>query len=133
MVLKDKTKAKNVKKTKKSSSKSNKKSSVKKIQSKDADIALIITNKLGKNIAEEQFFYLKDGKVLKNVLDLINAFDEMNDEIFSHHVNIDNNDFSNWICNVLEEEQLANEIKEIVDKVEMHHKLLKHTFKKIMS
>jgi ABC-type amino acid transport substrate-binding protein len=60
-------------------------------------------------IAERQF-YLCNGATLKDMHELPQHFDSMSDSDFSHHVNEDKNDFSNWLRDVHGEEELANKL-----------------------
>ncbi|MFN6944310.1 MAG: hypothetical protein ACK4ND_05145 [Cytophagaceae bacterium] len=64
----------------------------------------------------EKYFYVQDGKVLTNLDDLINYMPEISDETFAHHVNKDKNDFYNWICEVIKDEEMANSIKKVKTK-----------------
>lgn len=58
----------------------------------------------------EHCFFTKDGKVLKNLADLKEELKVMSPEVFSHHVNDQRNDFSNWVNDVFGHERLANKI-----------------------
>ena len=57
-------------------------------------------------------FKLRDGKELSNLIELAHALEEMADETFFHHANIERNDFSSWIKEVFDLDGLAKEIKE---------------------
>ncbi len=86
---------------------------------------------LDNNIPEECHFYVKDGRRLKNVLDLVNVFDDMAEEVYQHHVTEENNDFANWVHHVLDEEKLAQDLKGAEDKMDMPLTLLKHAGKEL--
>ena len=54
-----------------------------------------------KDVPTECVFYMVDGKALKNLKELAEALDMMEDEVFRHHVTDFNNDFSNWVGDLL--------------------------------
>ncbi len=83
-----------------------------------------------KDANSDHYFFVNDGTVLKNVLDLSKQIDNMADEIFEHHVNETRNDFSNWIKNVFKEEKLAEELLKTTDKDKTQIIILKHIIKK---
>ena len=58
----------------------------------------------------EQCFWVNNGPILKNLEELANALPDMNDEIFNHHVNIEKNDFSNWVNGIIGDQKLANDL-----------------------
>jgi hypothetical protein len=66
-----------------------------------------------------EYFYVCDGTIIKSFDDFIKKLREMNDLIFSYHVNDRKNDFSNWIDHVFEDRGLANRIKNITKREEM--------------
>ncbi|MDI3473818.1 MAG: hypothetical protein PWR30_141 [Candidatus Woesearchaeota archaeon] len=67
-------------------------------------------NGLLKEIKPEEYFLLCDGLVLKNIYELIDALETMNDDVFYYHVNDERNDFFNWLKDVFHEEELAQRI-----------------------
>jgi len=79
-----------------------------------------------KDALPEQYFILVTGVPLKNVKELLSAFDNMNDWVFNHHVNDSRNDFSAWIKDCLGDKELAEEIAAIKDMHEMQVRMLKH-------
>lgn len=80
----------------------------------------------------ENYFILVTGVPLKNVKELANALETMNEWVFNHHVNSSRNDFSAWIKNVLKEKALADEIKDVNNIKDMEIKLLKHLVNKYL-
>ncbi|MBW2992132.1 hypothetical protein KY345_02850 [Candidatus Woesearchaeota archaeon] len=82
---------------------------------------------------EEKVFYLKDGRKLKNILELTEAFESMSEDVFRHHVNEMRNDFSSWVGDVLDDKELAEDIKDIRDRTDAEIRLLKHIVKKLTS
>lgn len=69
------------------------------------------TTKKLKNAQPENYFILVNGVPLKNLKELANACETMNDWVFNHHVNDSRNDFSSWTESILKEEDLASEMK----------------------
>src|SRR3989338_2486683 len=63
-----------------------------------------------RNVAPEQCFWVNNGPILKNLEELSNALPQMSSDTFSHHVNNEKNDFSNWVRHVIGDEKLANDL-----------------------
>ncbi len=81
----------------------------------------------------EQYFSLCTGGLIKDIKELAFALDYLSDEELNHHVNESKNDFSNWLKDVFEEHEIAEEISEISktgDRKDMQLALLKHIVKK---
>jgi hypothetical protein len=62
-------------------------------------------------INPEQYFYVSDGSVLKDLNDFHEKMKSISDETFNNHVNSEKNDFYNWTKEVLKDGKLANAIK----------------------
>ena len=99
-----------------------KKKKVKKKKSMKKDIL--------KDTNPEHYFFVQDGKVIKNVLELSRQLDNMADDIFRHHVNDMKNDFASWIKNVFKQEKLAKEVLKTTDKDKTQIIILKYIIKK---
>jgi hypothetical protein len=56
-------------------------------------------------------FWVTDGKILNSLLALRDALDEMHQETYQYHANKVNNDFANWVADVLADKQCALELK----------------------
>lgn len=76
-----------------------------------AKITKSAAKKLLGNVPEEKVFWCSDGKVLKNMPELETALKEMSEETFSYHSNEIKNDFSNWVRDVIGDEELANNLQ----------------------
>ena len=83
-----------------------------------------------KNANSDHYFFVNDGTVLRNVLDLSKQLDKMADEVFEHHVNDMKNDFASWIKEVFKEEKLAEELLKTTNKDKTQIILLKHVIGK---
>ncbi len=84
------------------------------------------------NAKPENYFILVTGVPLKNVKELANALETMNEWVFNHHVNQSRNDFAVWIKSVLKENALADEIRDINNIKDMEIRLLKHLVNKYL-
>ncbi|MBN1503217.1 hypothetical protein JW930_06780 [Candidatus Woesearchaeota archaeon] len=78
------------------------------------------------NARPENYFILITGVPLKNIKELVNALENMNDWVFRHHVNSARNDFYTWIKEVLRESTLAQDISTANDSKEMEYKILRY-------
>lgn len=66
-----------------------------------------------RDVEPEKCFWCCDGRVLKNLHELAQAFNEMTDETFNYHVNDDKNDFSVWAMGVIGDKKLADGLKNV--------------------
>ena len=62
------------------------------------------------NIKPEEYFRLSNGRILKNLYELMNALKSMDEDIFISHVNESKNDFGNWVKYVFRDEELSKSI-----------------------
>lgn len=83
-----------------------------------------------KNAKPENYFILVTGSPMKNLKELVAQLSDMPDWVFVHHVNTSRNDFSNWIRDVLKEEDLAEDILKISTSKEMEYQILRFIVKK---
>ena len=58
----------------------------------------------------QHYFYLNNGKKLKNIAELMESLKHMDQDLFSFHVNEQHNDFASWIRDVFGEKELARRI-----------------------
>lgn len=56
----------------------------------------------------EQCFWVTDGRVLANLVELRDALASMTDDVFTYHVTRERNDFADWIEYVLLDRELAS-------------------------
>ena len=80
----------------------------------------------------EHYFVLKTGSHLKNLKELAASLENMNDQVFYHHVNQSNNDFSNWTKHILQEEELSEEMASMSSPAEMEKTVLRHLVNKYL-
>lgn len=90
------------------------------IQSKIEELKLI-SNELGlfKNVKPEEYFYLHNGIVIKNLHDLIDILEIIDEDTLRFHFNEKKNDFSEWVRHVFKDNNLADKMKNAKAKMEM--------------
>jgi hypothetical protein len=81
---------------------------------------------LTREIPQDKYFILANGKPVKNVAELAALLDQLEDHVFSHHVTTDRNDFHNWVRDVFEDLELARKIAGINDKKHMQLIIYRH-------
>ena len=77
------------------------------------------TNHLTYHVPQDKYFVLNNGRVLKCLQDFILVLEDLDEEVFKHHVNEFKNDFSNWIEFVLNDSDLAASLKGMATREEM--------------
>ncbi|MEM4259768.1 MAG: DUF5752 family protein [Candidatus Woesearchaeota archaeon] len=88
-------------------------------------------SKIKKDIENKYFFILRDGKKIKNIKELAEEMGKMEDAVFFHHVNDERNDFSNWIRDVFDETELAEQIRHLKNKQEIQKKIYEYIIKEL--
>lgn len=90
-----------------------------------------VRRKVRKKATPEQYFWLNDGRAVKNMKELADAFETMNPNVFHTHVNENRNDFSNWAYEVLEDRVLSTKLGEVKTSHEAQVVVLKHIVDKL--
>lgn len=85
-----------------------------------------------RNAKPTHHFVLKDGRHIRNFLELADAMDDMTDEIFFHHVNNFKNDFAAWAAEVFEDEALSKRLSNIKTRHRHQIEILKHEIKRLI-
>lgn len=65
------------------------------------------------DVPPERCFWCRDGRILRNLSELPPALRHMSAETFRHHVNSEKNDFANWIDEIVGEQALAHEVRNL--------------------
>ena len=78
------------------------------------------------NAPENKEFYAANGAVIRNLFELSDAVEHMDEHTFSHHVNESNNDFSSWVRDVVGEHALADRLNQSKDKHQHTVSILRH-------
>ena len=83
------------------------------------------------NVPKHKSFFLKDGTMVRNLMDLAENLDEMSEDIFRHHVSEKKDDFVVWVKNIINDVELAEKLLKSKTK-EIHSKIvLRHIVNKI--
>ena len=80
----------------------------------------VIREKVLSDCRPDHAFWTCHGRVIRNIYELADTIESLNEWSFLYHVNADNmkNDFSKWIDEVLEDPDLALRLKFVRDKKE---------------
>ncbi|RJQ17167.1 hypothetical protein C4573_03885 [Candidatus Woesearchaeota archaeon] len=81
--------------------------------------------------SHEYWFILSSGKEIKNLKELAEDLGDMEDFVFSHHVNDHRNDFSNWIKDVFRDFELAEKIAHCKEKKKAQLVVYEHLMGKL--
>ena len=99
-----------------------KKAKVAKKTTKASKIKAVWEKKVGPDVS----FYTLNEKKISSIIGLVKEMEEMQDEVYHHHVSFQHNDFANWIEGVFVLPELAEEIRTSHSKDEMQLVLLKY-------
>lgn len=90
------------------------------IQAKIEELKLV-SNELGlfKNVKPEEYFYLHNGIVIKNLHDLIDILEVIDEDTLAHHFSERKNDFSEWILHVFKDNNLAGKVRNAKTRLEL--------------
>lgn len=84
-----------------------------------------------KNASPDKVFILVNGKKVKNIKELADVIERIEDHVFNHHVNENKHDFAVWLKDVFEEVGLAEELAHVKDKKHVQLVLYKHISHKL--
>ena len=73
--------------------------------------------KLLAKVPAQYVFYCHDGSVFADLRELAEGLRIMSDEIFVYHSNLEKRDFSNWVRDVIGDEELANALAKASDRL----------------
>ena len=86
---------------------------------------------IARHVGPEQYFFLSDGRPLKSLLELADAFEDMTDDIFKHHVTDAKNDFAKWVQDVFGDEGLAIRLGQSKSRQQHQLIILKHLVRRL--
>jgi hypothetical protein len=66
----------------------------------------------------EHVFWCHDGSIFSDINELAEGLAAMSDETFAYHSNLGKQDFSNWVRDVIGDEQLANDLAKATSKLQ---------------
>ena len=61
----------------------------------------------------EKAFWLADGRALRNLRQLAEEFEKMEDSVWDYHVTAEKNDFANWVEGVFGQHQLGAALRKV--------------------
>ena len=82
-----------------------------KILKQDADKRLA-------DVPGENAFWCNDGRIIKNMRELKETLEQMDDAAYVYHANAEKNDFSTWAKDVLMDERLAWDLSKSMSRSE---------------
>ena len=68
------------------------------------------------NAPDEKCFWVRDGQILRNLVDLERALKKMTDKIFAYHINKEKKDFLKWVDELLGDKKLAKALKKVMSR-----------------
>ncbi len=80
---------------------------------------------------QANYFILCNGKPIKNLRELADIMDDLEDHVFSHHVRPEHNDFAAWVADVFKEIELAEKLAGVKDKNHFQLVMYKHITHKL--
>ncbi len=70
------------------------------------------------NVPDDKRFWCHDGRFIKNLGELEKALNDMSDETFHYHSGEVRKDFSNWIRDVVGDDNLARELSKVKSRIQ---------------
>lgn len=67
------------------------------------------------NVPQDKVFLCHDGRVVRNMDELVAALRDMSEETFRYHATGEKNDFGAWVGDVVGDVTLANQLKKAAD------------------
>src|SRR3989344_4354227 len=78
----------------------------------------IVEKKLLSTAPEQHHFFVADGTRIGNLPQLVGALETMHEDTYNFHANSERNDFSNWVRDIFQDDELAESLKTIATKTE---------------
>jgi len=78
------------------------------------------------DVPEHQHFYFVNGHRAKNVKELAEVMDRLEQEVFDYHVNENRNDFYNWVKDVFNDLELAEKLLGVTGPKHLQFTVYKH-------
>jgi hypothetical protein len=74
-----------------------------------------------RNVPQDKAFWFRDGRTASNLGELASALRGIGEETFHHHVLRGQNDFSNWVKDVIGDVTLANQLQKAATRAAAAH------------
>ena len=71
-------------------------------------------------VSQAKVFWCNDGQVFAGLKDLAEGLDRMSDDTFAYHCNPNKDDFSIWVEEVVGDEDLAKNLKNLKNRQRAH-------------
>jgi hypothetical protein len=75
---------------------------------------------------QDNYFILCNGRPVKNIKELADIIDELEDHVFNHHVRPEHNDFAAWVKDIFKDVELAEKLAGTKDKKHFQLVIYKH-------
>jgi hypothetical protein len=75
-------------------------------------------DKLLVKVPSADVFYCHDGSVFADLRELAEGLEAMSDETFAYHSNLEKQDFSNWVRDIVGDEELANDLAKATNRLQ---------------
>jgi hypothetical protein len=92
---------------------------------------LLSDHPLKKDAPVEKYFILCNGKPVKNIKELAEVMETLEDHVFNHHVRPEHNDFSAWVMDIFNDVELAQKLADAKDKQHTQLVIYKHITHKL--
>lgn len=69
-----------------------------------------MARKILSTVPEEKIFWSHDGQMFRNLKELEQGLSNMDDETYTYHANGYKNDFTNWVKDVIGDQELAKDL-----------------------
>lgn len=93
---------------------------------------VIAVKKLFTEAHPSNHFFVSDGSVIKNVVELIDSLEKMHEDTYKFHANEEKNDFASWVKDVFGEHQLAENLKSAASKADAQLAVAKSLLKELL-
>ena len=84
------------------------------------------------DVPEHQHFYFVNGMKARNVKELAEIMDRIEQEVFDYHVNAEKNDFYNWVRHVFSDIELAEKLIGVTGPKHLQFTIYKHVADKAL-
>lgn len=81
--------------------------------------------------SKQHYFVLCNGKPVKNIKELADIMEDLEEHVFDHHVREDSNDFAKWIEDIFKDVELAKKISGAKNKKHMQLVIYRHIAHKL--
>ena len=74
---------------------------------------------LERKASPDNYFYLSNGRTLKSIGELRHELKSMSEDVYTKHVCEDRNDFADWVQNIFQQKDLADDMRKLSSREEM--------------